>query len=303
MTFSFAIESRPLSDPSGREAPELLRVISPNYFRTMGIALLSGRDFQVGDRAGGHEVIIINDALARLHWPDQNPVGQRISFAGPAGPWKEIVGVVGSTRMSAVDEPPAPAVYLPHAQKSWDWMSWMTMIVRPEMGRKAKALTPHLQAAVWDLDPQLAIQRIATVTELYGGGLARRQFALILLLAFAATAVLLGMLGIYGVLSYTVSQRREELGVRIALGARSVQIVGLVLRQTLLYSVVGIVLGTLAALVLSTSLRTLLYQVSPADPLTFATVSCLLLVVAILAALIPAHRATRIDPLESMRRS
>jgi predicted permease len=301
MTFSFAIEGRPSTNPSGREDAQPLRVVTPDYFRVMGIPLRRGRAFEPRDRAGAPDVAIVNDSLARLLWPDADPVGSRISFVGASGPWLEVVGIVGDTRTNAADQAPAPALFMPHAQKDWHWMSWMTLVVRTDDAVSAEAIGGAVRAAVWQTDPQLPIHRVATVRELYRDSVARRRFATVLTGAFAAAALLLGMIGMYGVLSYAVLQRRREFGIRIALGAQASQVTGVVVREALAVAGIAVAVGTAAALLLTPLLRDLLFEVSATDPTVFAVVAVLVGGVAVLAAWIPARRATRIDPAATIR--
>jgi putative ABC transport system permease protein len=301
ITVSFAIEGRPSTNPSGREEPQPLHVVSTDYFRALDIPMLRGRAFEDRDRAAAPEVVIINQSLARLHWPDEDPVGRRMSPAGPDGPWKEIIGVAGDTRMRGPDERPAPAFYMPFEQKPWNWLSWQTVIARPTAGARLDAIVPALRTAVWELDPELPIERIATVDELYAETLARRRFAMVLLIGFAGTALLLGVIGMYGVLAYSVAQRRREIGIQMALGATRGRVVGVVLKQALRLAALGIALGAVTSLAFTRLLRSLLYEVSPWDPVTLLGVALVVLTVALLAAWLPAARATRVDPLVVMK--
>ena len=303
MTFSFAIEGHPSKNASGREDPQPLRVVAGDYFRVMGIPLRRGRAFAVTDRADAASVVIVNQSLARLFWPGRDPVGTRISFVGASGPWMEIVGVVGDTRANAADEAPVPALYMPFAQKDWQWMSWLTLMVRTDGAAKLDALGPALRGVVSELDAQLPIHGVATVPELYRESVARRRFATVLTGAFAAAALVLGMVGMYGVLSYGVMQRRREFGIRLALGAQASQVTNVVVREALALAAVAVGVGTVAALALTRLIAALLYEVSPTDPATFVGVGMLVAVVAALAAWFPARRATRIDPATTIRES
>lgn len=303
MTFSFAIEGRPSRNASGREDAQALRVVSGDYFRAMGIPIRAGRTFTATDRADAPPVVMVNETLARLLWPGTNPVGTRISFVGAAGPWLEIVGVVGDTRSNAADATPAPAMYMPFAQKRWSWMSWSTLVIRTDGQIDATALGDAVKDVVKQIDARLPIQRVATVQALYSESVARRRFATVLTGVFAATALLLGMVGMYGVLSYGVIQRRREFGIRIALGARSGQVTGVVVREALMLAAIAVVVGTVAALALTRLLDGLLYEVSPRDPITFVVVAGIVAVVAAVAAWVPARRATRIDPATTIRES
>ncbi|MGH7555720.1 MAG: ADOP family duplicated permease [Longimicrobiales bacterium] len=301
MTFGYAIEGRPSSNASGREDPRPLRVVTPDYFHTMGLPLLSGRTFEPGDRAGAPDVAIVNESLARLHWPNESPVGKRISLAGAEGPWKQIVGVVEDARMTSADEPPSPAFYMPHAQKPWNWLSWLTLIIRADARVDPTTLAPRIRSAVWELDAQLPLQRVATIEHLYGESLARRRFATTLLVGFALVALVLGVIGMYGVLAYSVAQRRRDIGIRMALGASRGKVVGDVIRHALKLAALGVVLGTAASLAVTRMLRTLLYEVSPTDPTTLVSVGMLVVMVALFAAWLPATRAARVSPLGVIR--
>jgi putative ABC transport system permease protein len=267
----------------------------------MGIPIRRGRVFSAADRAGAPPVAIVNEALARLLWPGADPVGVKISFTGATGPWLDIVGVVGDTRSNAADAPAAPAVYLPYAQKTWGGMSWLTLVVRAAAERDAPALGSEIRSVVKRMDDHLPVQRVATVEALYRESVARRRFATVLAGAFAAAALLLGMVGMYGVLSYGVVQRRREFGIRIALGARAGQVTSVVVREALILAAIAVLVGTAAALGLTRLLSDLLYEVSPKDPLTYVIVAVLVALVAALSSWIPARRATRIDPVATIR--
>lgn len=302
MTFSFAIEGRPAGTASGREDDEPLRAVTPGYFRTMGIPLIRGRTIEETDRRGAPPVVVINETLARKHWPNSNPIGERISFEGPGqGPWFEIVGVVGDTRHYGLDEPVRHALYIAHAQKPWPWLTWLTLTVRAAGGGDPSALAPAVRSAISELDDALPPQRVATVNELYAASAARRRFAMSLTSAFAAIALALGTLGIYGVLSYAVAQRRREIGLRMALGADSGSVRRLVLRQGLATTAIGIAAGLAAAFAATRLMSSLLYGVSATDPATFAAVALLLTAVAVLASSIPARGATKVDPMTVLR--
>jgi predicted permease len=197
MTFGFVIEGRPAANPRGREDPQQLRVVTPGYFQTMGQPVLSGRAFDVTDRATTTAVVIINQALARRHWPNDDPVGQRISLVGPDGPWMQIAGVVGDTRLESVDAPPPPALYMPYAQRRpmWSWMTWASLMVRARPGVEPMSLLPSIRAALWALDARLPIHGAMAVEDAYGQTLARRRFATTLLGVFAGRGRARGVFG------------------------------------------------------------------------------------------------------------
>ncbi|HUQ84618.1 MAG TPA: ABC transporter permease [Gemmatimonadaceae bacterium] len=303
MTFSFAVDGRPSRTASGREEPQSLRVVAGDYFKVMGIPIRRGRAFAATDRADSPPVVVVNESLARLYWPGANPVGSRISFVGAAGPWLEIVGVVGDTRSNAADQAPAPAVYMPFAQKRWTWMSWLTLIVRTDGDADVSSLSGEIRSSVWQLDSRLPIHGIATVGAMYRESVARRRFATALAGAFAAAALALGMIGMYGVLSYGVLQRRREFGIRIALGAQASQVTRAVVSEALTLAVVAVVIGSAAAFALTRLLSSLLFEVSPRDPVTFVGVAVVVGAVSAIAAWVPARRATRIDPASTIRES
>lgn len=299
MTFSFAIEGRPAASPSGREEDEPLRIVTAGYFETLGIPLVSGRYLSETDDADAAPVVVINEALRRKHWPDGNAVGHRISFQGPEGPWLEIVGVVGDTRHYAVDADPAPAMYLPYAQKRWDWTTWLNVIMRTDGDPTGFVLA--FRNAVAELDPEMVPGRIAPLTDLYAQTNAQRRFSTILLVIFAALALVLGVTGVYGVLSYSVTQRTRELGLRIALGAPRSAVAADVVTRGLGLAGIGVAFGIALALGLSRFLESLVFGVGTRDPATFIGIPVALLLVAAVAAYLPARRATRVDPIEALR--
>ena len=301
MTFSFAIEGRPSRTASGREEAQALRVVAGDYFRVMGIPVRRGRAFAPTDRTDSPPVAIVNESLARLLWSRLDPVGSRLSFIGPSGPWIQVVGVVGDTRSNAADAAAVPAMYVPFSQKRWPWLTWMTLVIRTDGADDTNTLGSSLRGLVRQIDSRLPIQSLATVPGLYRESVARRRFATMLTGAFAALALLLGMVGMYGVLSYGVVQRRREFGIRLALGARASQVTGAVVREALALAAIALIVGITASLGLTRLLSGLLYETSPRDPVTFAAVAAVVAVVAVAAAWVPARRATRIDPAMTIR--
>jgi len=301
MTFSFAIQGKVSPNPSGRFEPVPLNAVMPGYFATMGIPLLRGRVIDARDRADAPAVAMVNQALARLLWGGEDPVGSRIAFAGPEGPWLEVVGVVGDTRMQAADEDPRPILFTPFLQKTWPWLSWQTALLRLPAGADPVAAAVSVRRALTELDPDLAIQQLATAEELYAEGQARRRLAAVLLGGFATTALVLGVIGLYGVMSTAVAERQREIGVRMALGAGRPGVLGMVLAQAAQLVVAGVVVGAVAAAATTKLLVSMLYETSPVDPVTFVAVALLLVVAGLGAALIPARRATAIDPVSAIR--
>lgn len=301
MTFSFAIEGRKAPNPTGREDPEPLQGVSPAYFETMRIPIVRGRVFTDTDRADTTPVVIINEALARLHWPDENPVGRRICFRPGQLPWREIVGVVGDTHDEGLDRPAPPTIYVPYAQATWRWMTWQTLVIRTAAD-PATAVSA-VQAAVWDRDPNLPLLKTTTMAAAFAENDAQRRFVMQLLTGFAVLALVLGAVGIYGVLACTVSERRQEIGVRVALGARAGQVVSSVARTVLVFALAGVAAGAVVAVVLTRFLDALLFDVPPTDPVAFVSMAAVLVAVAVAAAWVPVRRALRLDPVSVLRES
>ena len=301
-TFSFAIEGRPAATPSGRGDPVPLRAVMPDYFRTLGIPVLHGRTVEPTDRQGALPVVVFNESLAKRFWTD-GAVGRRISFAGPEGPWYEVVGVVGDTRDAGLDQPAPPAVYVPFAQRreQWGWLSWQTLVVRARPGFAPADLVPSIRFALSEIDPLLPLQSARTVNDLYAENTARRRFAMQLTAGFAALALLLGALGIYAIVAYSVAERRREIGIRLALGARPRTVLRQVVRSALGLAAAGAAIGAVSAFGLTRFLESLLFGVEPTDAATFASMAALLMAIAVLAAWLPARRVMRVDPVKALR--
>jgi predicted permease len=301
-TFSFAIEGRPAATPSGREDPVPLRAVMPDYFRTLGIPVLHGRTIEPTDRQGAPPVVVINESLAKRFWTE-GAVGRRISFVGQEGPWYEVVGVVGDTRDAGLDQPAPPAVYVPFAQRreQWRWLSWQTLVVRARSGLAPADLVPSTRFALSEIDPLLPLQSARTVSELYAERSARRRFAVQLTAAFAALTLFLGALGIYAIVAYSVTERRREIGIRLALGAPPHMVLRQVVRSALGLAAAGAAIGVASAFGLTRFLESLLFGVAPTDAATFASMGALLMVIAALAAWVPARRVMRIDPVKALR--
>ena len=297
-TFSFLIEGRVATNPSGREDPEVLQAISPSYFSAMRIPLVAGRAFSSTDRPDGAPVIIINAALARKHWPNGDAVGKRITFRKEQ-PWREIVGVVGDTRDDGPAVEPLPTLYVPFAQAAWPWMTWQTMLVRA--ASDPAAVIPTLRSVVRSIDADLPILKIGTLDEALAASGATRTFAMQLFGAFALVTLLLGAVGIYGVLSYSVSSRRQEIGIRMALGAQPASVWWSVLSPVWMATGAGVILGAAGAALGARFLESLLFGVPPRDALSFVSMALALVIVALVASWWPARRATKLDPVSVLR--
>ena len=302
MTFSFAIEGRTASNPSGREDDEPLHAVTPGYFQVLGQRVVSGRPFGPADRADGAPVVIFNETLARKHFPDGDAVGHRISFRPGETPWMEIVGVVADVRLESPDVAPRAAIYIPFAQKSWDWLTQLTVVARAEPGSGDPAvLGEGLRDALLALDAGLPPLSIRTLEAAFRDNTAPRSFAMTLVGGFALLALVLSVVGLYALITYSVASERREIGVRIALGAHAGDVVGRVLRRALLLATTGALAGLVGAAGLSRLVEGLLFGVSPVDGLTYAAVTALVLGIALATTAAPAWRAARTDPMEAIR--
>ena len=304
MTFSFAIEGRPSSNPTGREDPVPLQGITGGYFDAMRIPIVRGRDFGPADRSDSPPVVVINESLARRHWPNGDAVGARINFRPGEMPWREIVGVVGDTRDEGLAEPAASTIYIPFSQRAsnWTWMSWQTLVVRARSG-EADPLVNDVRATLWAIDPNLPLLEVATIEDRLAEGESRRRLAGAMLMTFAALALLLSTIGVYGVMACAVAERHQEIGIRLALGAVPSAVARRIVLGGLALAGVGVGLGVVVALSTTRYLGTLLYEVEATDPVAFGATTALLLGVAAAAAWVPARRAMRVDPVEVLRQS
>ncbi len=276
------------------------RLISPNYFRTLGIPLLKGRSLSDRDHQEAPRVLVINQTMANYLWPDQDPLGKRISFNNQAGPWYSVVGVVGDTKHQALDAETGLEVYLSYPQTSFQAAGSTLMLVARTEGDPlgfAGAVRSQVQA----IDRDQPVYNIATMEQRISRSVVQRRFNMLLLIIFAGVALALATVGIYGVVSYSVSQQTREIGIRMALGAERRDVLKLVVGQGLTYTLIGVALGLAGALGLTRLMTGLLYGVTATDPLTFVCVSVLLVIAALLACYIPARRATNVDPMEALR--
>ncbi|CAA9291869.1 MAG: Acidobacterial duplicated orphan permease (function unknown), partial [uncultured Gemmatimonadaceae bacterium] len=294
---TFTIEGRPRT----REQEEVevpLDAVTPGYFRVMGVPVVRGRAFTAADRADAPPVVMINETMARRFWPDEDPVGRRFKYGGPEGdaPWMTIVGVVGDMRRTGYDAPVRYETFLPVAQ---DAPGRLTLVVRT--AGPPLALVGAVRAAVRAIDPDQPVYGVASMDQTLGTMVAERRFSMALLGTFAALALVLGLVGVYGVTSYLVAQRTRELGLRIALGANPAQIVRAVVRQGMNVAAVGLAVGLVGALGAARLMAGLLYGVGTADAVTLAAVVALLAASTLLANYIPARRAAAADPLAALR--
>jgi len=304
--WSFTIAGRP-KPPPGENPTAAYRVVLPGYFRTMGIPLLRGRDLAADDRRDGPGVVVINQWMAERDWPGQNPLGQRITFDnGQLHPyWLTVVGVAKNTVRDEWVARPWAEIYLPllqtpgYLERTSTAYSYLTLVVR---GRgDPSSLAASVRKAIHSLDRTVTISAVQTMDDVVAQATARPRFYLWLLATFAGIALTLAAVGIFGVMSYAVSRRTHEIGIRIALGARRSDVQKLVIGQGMAAALLGAGAGLAAAIFLTRLMRNLLYGVGPNDPATFAEVPLLLTAVALVSCWIPARRAMRIDPLEAIR--
>ena len=293
---SFQIEGRAPYKP-GEEATSDYTVAGGDYFRTMNIALQRGRVFTDHDTASSPQVIIVSNSFVNRYFPNEDPIGRRIVFDGPTKTPREIVGVVEDVRRNGLDADVQPEMYVSYIQNP---ERRLNLVIRTE-AEDASQLTPAARAEVKAFDANQIIWRVQTLEELLGTSVAPRRFNMLLLGIFAGVALVLAAVGLYGVMSYSVSWRTHEIGIRLALGARRADVLRLVVRQGMTMTLIGLVIGLVGAFALTRLLIGLLYRVSPTDPITFTAVSIVLLVVALLACILPARRATRVDPIVAVR--
>jgi putative ABC transport system permease protein len=277
------------------------RQVTANYLKAMNIALRQGRYFDSRDNAQSLPVAIINETMAREYWPGENALGRRFKLGGPdeEGPWREIVGVVADVRQMGIDEPVKAEMYLPYQQTNTIWFIPRDLVIRTN--GDTSSLVGAVRQIIREVDPDQPVSNVATMAEVLGTEAAQRRMGMIMLAGFAALALLLASLGIYGVLAYFVTQHTNEIGVRQALGATPRNILFLVLRKGMGLTLVGVGIGLAASFALTRLMSSLLFGVTAGDPLTFATVPLVLIGVALLACYIPARRATKVDPLVALR--
>lgn len=290
---------------AGDMGAALRYLVDPSYFSTMRIPLRRGRLLTDADERGGDEAIVVSESFARHYFGSRNPIGQHVRFGpealsvgGSSHPWDVVVGVVGDVKQASLSTQDADAFYV--ASYRWRWTDNVQSVVVRTRG-DAAALAPSLERAIWSVDRNEPITRVVTMDALVAKSAAQQLFALAIFGAFAVIALVLAAVGIYGVLSGGVSERVREIGVRAALGASPGDLLALVMRQGLSLAAVGVVIGLGGAAAATGALRTLLYGVTPLDPLTFGAVILVLLGTAAAACAIPAWRASRLDVTEALR--
>ena len=299
-----SIEGRPVVAMA--DQPEVdVRLISPGYLSAMHISLLRGRDVDDSDVPGRPGAVLISQSMAKLFWPNEDPVGKHLTMYFFPDMARVVVGVVADVKLQALNETrPAPTLYLPLGQlsppKGTNWRSF-GMILAVRTGMEPVSAIPSISSFVRNVDADIPLLNIRTMDDWVSTSLSPQRFAMLLLASFAGLALLLAVVGIYSVMSYSVSRRTHEIGVRVALGASRADVLALVVRQGLVLALTGSAIGIAGALLLSRLMSSQLYGVSPTDPITFVAVSVLLTLVALAACYIPARRAMQIDPMVALR--
>jgi putative ABC transport system permease protein len=293
------IEGRPPLR-AGSEPEVQTRTVAGDYFRVMGISLLAGRDFDSRDRSGSLHVAVVNRAFAAQYFSGQDPIGARVQWARTDPPdWMTIVGVVGDIKHFGPGEPEEAAVYDLYSQTAQQWKRWMYVALRSSAS--SGVLLSQTKQRLWAIDTQLPLTHVFTMNDIVAASLDHQRFNLTLLGIFAAVALALAVVGIYGVMSYAITQRTNEIGIRVALGAQQRDVLWLILGQGLRLALVGGTLGITASFAVTRYMSHLLFGISPRDPQTFFVIPVALLAVALLACYVPARRAMRVDPIVALR--
>ena len=293
---SFAIEGRTM--PPGENASASYRLTCPGYFKTLGIPMLKGRDFDSRDATSAAGAVIINEETARRYWPSEDPVGRRIKLGrqDSSNPWMTVVGVVGNVRHFGLDDVAHREMFRPYSQAAWPVMTIVT-----KTATDPASFSAAIRAALQQIDPDLPVARVSTMEAIERDSLGSRRFPMMLLGAFAAVALALAVIGVYGVVSYLVARRTREIGIRVALGARRGQVLRLVLAGAMRPVVAGLAVGTVGAIFASRLLGAMLFNVKPGDPAVVGGIVAILAGAAIAASLVPGARATRVDPITVLK--
>ena len=297
-TAIFTVQGKPV--PTGQAPMADYRAITVGYFRAIGIRLLKGRDFTERDNADAPDAVIVNEELARRSWPGEDPIGKRLQVGTELTRWRQVVGVVGNARLSGLEAKVDPAIYVPFPQNSWPNALRNSFIVL-RTTTDPETLVPAIRRELRSVDPTFPITQIRTMDEIIGDSLSQRRFNTTLLALFAFVAVALAAVGIYGVMSYAVSQRTREMGIRMALGAEQSDITKLVTSNGARLAALGIGIGVVSAAISSRLISSLLFGVTATDPMTFVFTALLLSAVTLLASYIPSRRAAGTDPIAALR--
>jgi predicted permease len=282
------------------KTPDLHRV-TPRYFEVLGIPLRGGRAFSDDDDRSRTPVVIVNETMAKLHWPGENAIGKRLKYLnllGASAPWAEVVGIVGDVRSASLHDPPRPELYTPFNQRQ-------SQVELLKIFLKTRAdplsMVPSVMTAIREASPRLRILRIVTLRDIVDGSLSEQRYQAELIALFALLALALASVGVYGLLNYLVSRRAREIGIRMALGATSGNIASMVLRRGAILVLPGLAAGVILALASTRVMASLLYGISTTDPMTFVFVPTLIITLAVIAGWAPTRRATSVDPAGTLR--
>ena len=297
---TFHIEGRDEKRPED-QTEEQLRIVTDGYFAAIGIPIVAGREFTERDSLNQPRVAVVNDAMARKHWPHESPIGRRVSFSTDEPHWYEIVGVAGNIKHRALEAADRPELYVPYRQPLFSGWTVRPMYVVVRTSGDPVSNVATVRREVARLDRDQPISDVRTMDERIGRSLSSRRFNMVLLALFAGLALTLAAVGIYGVVAYSVTERTHEIGVRVALGAQRRDVIAMVVGQGMTMAAAGTVIGVAAAAGLARLMSSLLFGVSVVDPLTFVAIPALLIGVALAACYVPARRATRVDPLQTLR--
>jgi putative ABC transport system permease protein len=295
---AFALEDQAALNSEQLPVGDLV-IVSPEYFNALGIPLTGGRYFNAADTAEAPPVVIINETLARQYFPGQDPIGKRFRQGGAeqGNPFMQVVGVVGDVKYEGLDAKVQPAFYEPFLQSPWGDM----YLAVQSSTTDPVSLMPAIRQEVSLLDRDVPLAGISTMNQLLFKSVAQPRFRTLLISIFSALALLLAAIGIYGVISYSVTKRTHEIGIRMALGAQRSDVLKMIVRQGMVLTLIGLAIGLAASLIVTRFMSSLLFGVAATDPLTFIGVSLVLATIALLATIIPAHRATKVDPMEALR--
>ena len=297
LNFGFTVEGRP-APAAGADLTANYTALTPDYFRVLRIPLLRGRLFTASDAASAPKVCVISEALARRHFPGEDPIGRRIAFGFTESVPRTIVGVVGDVKRDGAAAASKPEMYVPFEQEPW-WASYLA--IRTKSTGDSGALAAAIRREVAALDPSLPVADIQPMTAIVQDSVSQPRFRTTLLSLFGATALLLAVIGLYGLIAYDVGRRAREIAIRLALGASRRDVLGLVFRQGLALTGIGLAVGAAGAAVLTRFLSSLLFETRPIDPATYAAVAALLLAAGLLACWVPARRALSVDPNRVLR--
>ena len=297
-SMNISVEGVP-DPPPDQRSDVIFRAIGPGYVGTMGIPIIRGRDFTDQDKADSKDVVVISEKTAQHFWPGQDPIGRRLKPGSSTsnGPWREVIGIVKDVRQNDFIAAPKMQMYFTYRQLKD--LAPNALVVRTSI--EPLSLAASVRDAIWSVDKDQTVADIDTMDHIVAQAVARQRFSMLLLGLFATLALLLASIGIYGVMSYSVAQRTQEIGIRIALGAQRADVLQMTIKQGLKLVGAGMILGLAAAFLLTRVLQTLLFGISATDPVTFFGISLVLLAVAIFASYLPALRATKVDPIIALR--